>query len=281
MAIHIVTDSPSDLSPEDAQRLNVQVIPMRVIFEDGVYLDGVDLTPHEFYQKQASAQVLPRTTQVNPQEYCEIFQPLLENGDEVVAILMSSRLSGTFQSATIAKELLEGGERLHLVDSLNITLAEGLLVKEAVRLREAGKSAEEIAAEVRTLVPRVKLLAFISTLKYLKMGGRISASTAVLGGMLNISPVVSVIDGEVKSIGKIRGTQKGYQSTLDYVKHYPIDKNYPVMFGHAECLATMETYRDKCVEALGIEEYDWGEVGTVIGTYSGPGCYGLAYIVQE
>ena len=112
MSIHIVTDSPSDLSGE-AEALNLHVIPMQVIFEDGVYLDGVDLTPSEFYEKQAKAEVLPRTSQVNPEEYCRIFQPLLENGDEVVAILMSSRLSGTFQSATIAKSLLEGGERLH------------------------------------------------------------------------------------------------------------------------------------------------------------------------
>ena len=203
MAIQIITDSTSDLTEEDLRALNVHMLHMRVIFEDGVYTDGVDITKEQFYEKQASAKVLPKTTQVNPQEYCDAFQPLLDNGDEVVAILMSSKLSGTFQSALIAKGMVEGGERLHLVDSLNVTIGEGLLVREAVRLRAAGKSGAEIAAALEEMRRRVRFVAFIGTLKYLKMGGRISASTAVLGTMLNISPVVAIVVGEVKSVGQV------------------------------------------------------------------------------
>ena len=176
--VHIITDSTSDLTVQEAEQLNIRLIHMRVIFEDGVYTDGVDITKEEFYAKQAEAKVLPKTTQLNPQEYCDAFRPLLENGDEVVAILVSSKLSGSFQSACIAKEMLEGGERLHLVDSLNATLGEGLLVREAARLRDAGKTAAEIAAELEALRGRVRFIAFVGTLKYLKMGGRISASTA-------------------------------------------------------------------------------------------------------
>lgn len=278
MAVQIITDSTSDLTEQGQRELNVHMLHMRVIFEDGVYTDGVDITKEQFYEKQAQAKILPKTTQVNPQEYCDTFEPLLENGDEVVAILMSSRLSGTFQSAQIAKDMAKGGERLYLVDSLNVTIGEGLLVREAVRMRDTGATGAQIAAALEELRHRVRFVAFIGTLKYLKMGGRISTSTAVLGTMLGISPVVAIVEGEVKSVGQVRGKQKILSYTLDFFREYPVDSRHCVMFGHSRCLETMEAYRDKCVQALGIRDYAWDELGAVIGTHSGPGCYGVAYI---
>lgn len=278
MAVQIITDSTCDLTLEEARNLNVHMIHMRVVFEDAVYTDGVDIDKAQFYEKQAESKTLPKTTQVNPQEYCDAFQPLLDTGDEVVAVIMSSKLSGTYQSACIAKELVDGGERLHIVDSLNVTIGEGLLVREAVRLRDAGKSAAEIAAELEQLRHRVRFVAFIGTMKYLKMGGRISSTTAVVGTMLNISPVVAIVDGEVKSVGQVRGKQKILSYTLDFAKEYPVDTRHGVMFGHSRCLETMEPYRDKVVQALGIQDYEWDELGAVIGVHSGPGCYGMAYI---
>lgn len=278
MAVQIITDSTSDLTEQEQRELNVHMLHMRVIFEDGVYTDGVDITKEQFYEEQAQAKILPKTTQVNPQEYCDAFEPLLAGGDEVVAIIMSSRLSGTFQSAQIAKDMAKGGERLHLVDSLNVTIGEGLLVREAVRMRDAGATGAQIAAALEELKHRVRFVAFIGTLKYLKMGGRISTSTAVLGTMLGISPVVAIVDGEVKSVGQVRGKQKILSYTLDFFREYPVDSRHCVVFGHSRCLETMETYRDKCVQALGIRDYAWDELGAVIGTHSGPGCYGVAYI---
>ena len=278
MAVQIITDSTSDLTAEELRELGVHVIHMRVIFEDGVYTDGVDITKEEFYAKQAEAKVLPKTTQVNPGEFCDAFQPLLDTGDEVVAILLSSKLSGSFQSAVIAKDMVEGAERLHLVASLNVTLGEGLLVREAVRLRDAGKSGAEIAAAIEALRSRVRFVAFVGTLKYLEMGGRISASTAALGTMLNISPVVAVVDGEVKSVGKVRGSQKIMVYTLDFAKEYPVDTRHCVVSGHSRCQETREADRDKVTAALGIRDWAWDELGAVIGTHAGPGCYGLAYI---
>ncbi len=278
MAVQIITDSTSDLTEQEQRELNVHMLHMRVIFEDGVYTDGVDITKEQFYEKQAQAKILPKTTQVNPQEYCDAFEPLLAGGDEVVAIIMSSRLSGTFQSAQIAKDMAKGGERLHLVDSLNVTIGEGLLVREAVRMRDAGATGAQIAAALEELKHRVRFVAFIGTLKYLKMGGRISTSTAVLGTMLGISPVVAIVDGEVKSVGQVRGKQKILSYTLDFFREYPVDSRHCVVFGHSRCLETMEVYRDKCVQALGIRDYAWDELGAVIGTHSGPGCYGVAYI---
>ena len=165
MAIEIITDSTSDLTIQEAQERNVHLIPMRVIFEDGVYQDGVDLDKETFYAKQAEAKILPKTTQLNPQEYCDVFQPLLDTGNEVVAILLSSKLSGSYQSACVAAGMVEGAERLHLVDSLNVTIGEGLLVREAVRLRDAGASAAEIVEHLEQMRPRIRFLAFVGTLK--------------------------------------------------------------------------------------------------------------------
>lgn len=278
MAIEIITDSTSDLTIQEAQERNVHLIPMRVIFEDGVYQDGVDLDKETFYAKQAEAKILPKTTQLNPQEYCDVFQPLLDTGNEVVAILLSSKLSGSYQSACVAAGMVEGAERLHLVDSLNVTIGEGLLVREAVRLRDAGASAAEIVEHLEQMRPRIRFLAFVGTLKYLKMGGRVSASAAALGTMLGISPVVAVVDGEVRSVGKVRGKAKALEYTLDFAAAYPVDSRFPVVFGHSRCQEAMEEYAGKVTAALGVHTYEWDELGAVIGTHAGPGCWGMAYV---
>ena len=278
MAVQIITDSASDLRPELAKELNVHMIHMRVIFEDGVYTDGVDISKAEIYEKQATCKTLPKTTQCNPQEYCDAFQPLLDNGDEVVSISMSSKLSGTYQSACIAKELVDGGERLYVVDSLNVTMGEGLLVREAVRMRDAGKSAAEIVAELEVLRHKVRFIAFIGTMKYLKMGGRISSTTAVVGGMLNISPIISIVEGEVKSVGQVRGKLKAMSYAEDFANHYPVDTRHCVVFGHSRCEETLLPFMDRMKQSLHLTDCDYEELGALIGVHAGPGCYGVAYI---
>lgn len=278
MAIQIVTDSTCDLTAQEAREMNVKVIPLRVIFEDAVYADGVDIDKATFYEKQAEARVLPKTSQLNPQEFCDAFQPMLDTGDEVVMVLLSSKLSGSYQSASIAKEMVEGGERLHLVDSRNVTMGESVLVRHAVRMRDQGASAAEITAKLEELRGRVRFLAFVGTLKYLKMGGRISASTAAIGTMLNISPVVAVVDGEVKSVGKVRGAQKILSYTLEFARAYPVDTRYDVVFGHSRCPEKLEAYQEQVTRALGIRKCASTELGAVIGVHAGPGCYGFAYI---
>ena len=280
MAVQIVVGSTCDLSQDEAKALNVHMIPMRVVFEDGVYADGVDIDKATFYQKQAECKTLPKTTQINPQDFFDAFQPLLDNGDEVVAIVMSSKLSGTYQSACIAKEMVDGGERLHVVDSLNVTLGENLLVREAVKLRDAGKSAAEIAAAIEELRHRVRFVAFIGTMKYLKMGGRISSTTAVVGTMLNISPVIALVEGEIKSVGQVRGKLKAISYALDFAKEYPVDTRHTVVFGHSQCPDTVNGYQEKLTQALGIQDYHVDELGAAIGVHAGPGCYGMAYIGQ-
>lgn len=278
MSIRILTDSTCDLTPEEQRRLDVSVVPLRVIFEDGIYRDGVEITPAAFYEKQKTVKVLPKTTQVNPSEFCCVYEQLLSEGGEVVGIFLSSKLSGTYQSAVIAKEMTQGGERVHLVDSLSATVGLGVLVREAVRLRNDGKSAREIVEAIETLVPRVRFVAFVQTLKYLKMGGRISSSTAVIGTMLNICPIVAVVNGEVKSVGKVKGRQKILEYTLDFVGKHPIDTRYTVGFAHSCAADAMAAYRETCEKAFHLNDCFTDELGAVIGTHAGPGCYAIAYI---
>jgi len=278
MSIHILTDSTSDLTAEEQRALHVTIAPLRVIFEDGIYQDGVDITPAAFYDKQRTVKVLPKTTQVNPSEFCFLYEQLLADGGEVVGIFLSSKLSGTYQSAVIAREMAVGGGRVHLVDSMNATVGLGVLVREAVRLRDEGKSAAEITEAIEALVPRVRFIAFVQTLKYLKMGGRISSSTAVIGTMLNISPIVAIVNGEIKAVGKVKGRQKILEYTLDFVGKYPIDTRYSVGFAQSCAADTVAAYREKCEKAFRLSNCFTDELGAVIGTHAGPGCYGIAYV---
>ena len=280
MAVQIITDSTSDLTAEELRELGVHVIHMRVIFEDGVYTDGVDITKEEFYAKQAEAKVLPKTTQVNPGEFCDAFQPLLDTGDEVVAILLSSKLSGSFQSAVIAKDMVEGAERLHLVDSLNVTLGEGLLVREAVRLRDAGKSGAEIAAAIEALRSRVRFVAFVGTLKYLKMGGRVSATTALLGTMLSIKPIMHTSDeGKLVPVGKARGRKAAIKALLDKIETLGIHPENQTMFiCHADCELDARAVAQQIKERFGTKTVYINYIGPVIGSHTGPNTMGIFFV---
>lgn len=269
MAIEIITDSTSDLTAQEARERNVHLIPMRVIFEDGVYQDGVDLDKESFYAKQAEAKILPKTTQLNPQEYCDVFQPAAGYRKEVVAILLSSKLSGSYQSACVAAGMVEGAERLHLVDSLNVTIGEGLLSGRPCGCGMRARPPPRLWNIWSSWRPRVRFLAFVGTLKYLKMGGRVSASAAALGTMLGISPVVAIVDGEVRSVGKVRGKAKALDYTLDFAAAYPVDSRCPVVFGHSRCQEAMDEYARKVTAALGIHTYEWDELGAVIGAHAG------------
>ena len=203
--IRIVTDSTSDLSRERREELNIESLPLSVHFGEETFRDGVDITNREFYERLAQVETLPTTAQVNPEEFAALFRKYLDQGDEVVGIFISGAMSGTCQSAAIARDMVDGEAHIFIVDSHTVTFALGLLVETAVLLRDQGLSAREIAARIEELSGRTRLLAVVDTLKYLKMGGRIRAATAVVGGLLGISPIITIENGLVESIGKARG----------------------------------------------------------------------------
>jgi DegV family protein with EDD domain len=246
--IRIITDSTSDISQNQAKELGIDIIPLRVNFAHGAYRDGVDITNAEFYKKLTKSEELPTTSQINPYEFYDFFKKYINDGDEVVGIFISSHLSGTYQSAVAAKEMLKNDDNIYIIDSLNVTFPLGLLIKQAVRIRDKGLTAERIAEEIESLKSRVRLVAVVSTLKYL-YGGRISSGTAVVGSMLGINPIIAIIDGKVESVGKTRGRKQAFRWMLDYIEKEGIDYNYPIAFGSSnsaeilnECMEFFKPY---------------------------------------
>lgn len=280
--VRIITDGTSDLSAQRAAELNVHVMPMWVFFGQESFVDGVDITREEFFARLESCQELPTTSQLNPDDFLEVFQKYVDQGDQVVGIFLSSELSGTCQSACIARDMAEGGE-IHIVDSRTVTFALALLVEEAVRMRDEGLSAARIAEAVEQLARRTKLLAIVDTLTYLKKGGRISAATAAVGGLLGIKPIVEVDSrGTVEAVGKARSMASGLEWIARHIEQAPADPAYAVAYGHSNSPERVPL----CMEALkdvlpqGRPPL-MGSIGAVIGTHVGPGAVGVAYIAAE
>ena len=280
MAIKIVTDSTSDISKELKEKLDIDIVPLSVIFGDKKYTEGIDLTNEQFYDMLSKAKDLPTTSQVNPDGFFDLFKGYTDAGHDVIGIFISSKLSGTCQSAVIAKEMV-GSDKIHIVDSNSATFGLSLLVFEAVKLRDEGISAQKISTHLDDLKSKIKFLAVVDTLKYLRMGGRLSSSAAVLGGMLHVKPLVSIINGEVKAVGKERGQKAAFANILETLKKEPPDNSYTISFGHSNAPELMQSFIDFLSAEVSLEPMQKGDIGCVIGTHAGPGCVGLAYIPKN
>ena len=276
----IITDSTCDLTPARAAALGVRVLPMTVQFGEESFRDGLDISNADFYARLRQAQTLPTTSQINPDTFVSVFREGLVRGNQVLGIFVSSELSGTVQSAFIAKEMLGSGD-VFVVDSRQVALSLGLLVSEAARLRDAGATAAEAAAQLTVLREKVRLYAVVDTLKYLKMGGRVSAATAVMGGVLGITPIVALKDGKVESAGKTRGRKAGVQWIRERADSEPIDFSRPLAQGHTDCpealAAVSEGFSDLAPRFAAVTSC---EIGAVVGTHAGPGAAGVAYFVK-
>lgn len=278
--IRILTDSTSDISPSRAAELGVEVLPLTVLFGEESFRDGIDITNEEFYDRLSKVDTLPTTAQIPPETFIDAFQRLTADGSQVLGLFISSEMSGTYQSAMIARSIV-GEENIAIVDTHTVTFALGLLVETACLLRDRGLSLSELAAEVEKLVPRCRLLAVVDTLRYLKMGGRISGVTAVVGGILGISPIISIENGLVISVGKSRGRKAGFQFIRKWLdEKEAIDTSLPVSFGHTNAPKAMEEcmafFQDKTEGA----QLCPSNIGSVVGTHVGPGAAGLAYFVK-
>ncbi len=279
MAIRIITDSTSDIAFQRQEELGIEMIPLSVRFGNEEYLDGVDLTKPQFYEKLAAAPELPTTAQINPERFVKIFSQYPPE-DEIIGIFISGRMSGTYQSAGIAKNLL-GAQNVYLVDSRVVTFGLGLLVLEAVRLRDEGCSAKEICEKLEALKPRMRFYAVIGTLKYLKMGGRLSASSALFGAMLQIKPIVTFRDGEVLAIEKRKGMKAAIAWITESVLQDPPDEKHHILLGDSIAPDVEQMLRQSLSEHFDLSGSEPFELGSVVGTHAGPGCAGVAYISKN
>lgn len=275
----ILTDSTCDIANDVLTQMDVDIVPLTVNFGTESYADGIDLTKAEFFEKLAESSVNPTTSQPAPELFIEKFNKYKEQGADVVYIGISSVLSGTIQSARIAKEMC-GYENIYIVDSLSATAGIELLVRVACDMRDGGMPAQQIAAEIAALVPKIRIYAYVDTLKYLVRGGRLSKTAGAIGGALGIKPLITVADGAVVSIGTARGQKNAYEKLTDIVKSADIDSTKPMVLTFTENRENMHMLEMHMLES-GIN-YNWkySEVGSVIGTHVGPGAAAVAYFVK-
>lgn len=277
MAIRIITDSTSDIPLDLQTKLGIEIVSLSVRFGDEEYLDGVNLSKEDFYKKLAHCEQLPTTAQVNPDKFVEVFSKYTNSGDEVIGIFISSKLSGTYQSAQIAKKILNSAN-IYLVDSLSATFGLALLVYEAIRMRDGGHSAAEIHSAVEKLTGRLKLYAIVDTLKYLKMGGRLSSSSALLGTILHIKPILAVEDGVIVPVDKKKGLKAAVECIAQKMTEEKPDARYQLVFGDSDAPDLTKMLKDAASVTLDIGNSQSVAIGAVVGTHTGPGCAGVAYI---
>lgn len=275
--VKIITDSSSDLLAHYQEKYDIAVVPMPISFGDESYLSGVDLSTEEFYQKLKKSTKLPTTSMVNEYSWQQAFQKEVDKGNEVVAITISSELSLTNEQANNAANLVDAN-KVHVVDSLNASFGLAQVVMEAVRLRDEGKTAKQIYQALQDFVPKVRVIAFVDTLHYLKMGGRLKSSAAMIGTLLKVKPIVAIEDGHVISKAKAIGKPKALNKLVEIVKKSNIDKSKRIIVAHADDVDTNNHFKSFITEKLNIVATDEFEIGSTIGVHVGPGAVGISYI---
>lgn len=279
--ITIITDSASDISQNNNK--GVTVLPMTITFGEENYEDGVSLTPDSFYMKLIESSALPKTSQVSPYAFGQAYENALKSADYVIVITLSSKLSGTYQSACIAADDYDG--RVFVIDSENVTVGEQILIDYALSLIDKGIEVNTIVSQLNTIKKRIRLVALLDTLEYLKKGGRISSGAAFLGNVLSIKPVIAIVDGEVSFLGKAHGSKQGNNFLIQQVDTYGgIDYSLPVLLGYTGCSTVLMDKYIKDSSSLWegrIPVPDIIQVGATIGTHIGPGGIAVAFFSKE
>lgn len=275
--VNIIVDSTADITEDVKERLTV--VPLTLRFGDEEYIEGVTIQKKEFYQKLIESDVLPKTSQAVPADFSDIFEKIAAAGESAVVITLSSKLSGTWQSAMITAR--EHEESIYVVDSRNVAIGTAILAKLALRLVDEGMGAREIAERLEKEREKICLIAMLDTLEYLKKGGRISAAAAFAGGVLSIKPVVCIRDGEIVILGKARGSKQGNNLLVSEIrKTGGIDFTKPILLGYTgldDTLLQKYIEDSKALWEEGISSLETTMIGSVIGTHAGPGAVAVAF----
>lgn len=278
MGIRLIIDSASDISPEEAKKQGMILLSQSIRFGDEEFRDAVELTHREFYQRLEQSNVLPTTSQINPGVYGAVLKKIAEEGDEAIIITMSSKLSGTHQSAVIAAQEYE--DRAYVVDSENVCVGERILIQLALGLRDQGLSAREIVERLNEEKKKIRVIALLDTLEYLKKGGRISATVAFAGSLLSIKPVVAVEQGAVALVGKARGSRQGNNLLRQLIEKTGVDFEKPFALAYSGLSDELLRKYISDSEDLWMghtRELPISTVGCTIGTHVGPGAVAVAF----
>ena len=276
MKTRIIVDSTADLTPELKKR--VHIVPLTVHFGDEEFLDGMTIDKKAFYERLVESDVLPTTSQASPDAFMKEYEKTKEAGEAAVVLTVSSKVSGTYQSAMIAAE---DYDNIYVVDTSSVAIGGGILVERALQMLDAGMDAAEIAKRLDEEKSRVLVVALLDTLEYLKKGGRISKTVAVVGGMLNIKPVVSIDDGVINMLGKARGSKMGNNLLVQEMeKAGGVDFTKPVLLGYtgiSDALLLKYIEDSKQLWEGNLDPVRYEVIGSVIGTHAGPGAVAVAF----
>lgn len=280
MAVRIITDSASDMPAEKARIRRVNTIPLSVHFGPATYYDGKNLSHDLFYKLLTAGEHHPTTSQPSPETFLQEFEAAQNAGDSVVCILLAGTLSGTFQSAFIAKQMC-GYDQIYLVDSTTATAGMQILINYACKLRDSGLDAAGIAEAVEAIKDRIRIFAVVDTLEYLRKGGRLSAAQAALGTVSRLKPIIAVKDGKVSVASKAFGTGAATKSFLKLIANNPVDDSFPSYFLYS----SDSSKKDELIPLLRQQNtlpsrlHDC-RIGATIGTHIGPGAFGMAYVAK-
>ncbi|HEY8677897.1 MAG TPA: DegV family protein [Candidatus Dormibacteraeota bacterium] len=273
--VRIVTDSTADLSKAQQQAAGITVVPLNVHFGDEVFRDRVDLDGDAFFRKLTASTQLPRTSQPSVGVFEEVFRGIRDKGDDIVAVLLSGKVSGTYNSALMAAQSV-GAEHIEVIDSLSASMALGFLALEAAKVAAAGADQRSVTAHVRDLIPRARILCAIDTLTYLERGGRIGKARALVGSLLNFKPLITLRDGEVVPLGRARGRPQMLDRLVELLKRDGRVTRLAVLHGAAP--ADAEHLRMRIAPDYPGVDIIVSEIGPVLGTHTGPGVIGITYL---
>ena len=274
--VRIITDSAADLEPKEYEALGITCIPLKVMFGEKEYEENVNLSKDLFYELLASGEY-PKTSQAAPKVLMDLFEDAKAAGDDVICILLSSALSGTCQSAHLAKNMADY-DNIYIVDSLSATHLIRFLANKACKMRDAGASAAEIVETLEDLKTRTKVIAAVDTLEYLCRGGRVSKAAAAIGNLANLKPIITVNpEGEVAVMGKCVGKNKSMSFILNAMQEYEIDENYPIYSIYSYGVENCISLEAKVVNA-GYVLRSRKQVGATIGCHVGPGAFGVLFV---
>lgn len=277
--IYIITDSTADLSQEYIKQKNIIMIPLTVTYKGVSYRDRIDINTEELLQMLKHGGELPKTSQINPRNFYDVYSKLIQEDCDIISIHISSGLSGTYQSAIIAKQMLNA-RNIHVIDSRSVSHGTGLLVMEAQKMAENGIDVISIVDRITELSKRLKVAFIVDTLEYLKKGGRLSGTQAAIGTLLNIKPIIHTDEGKLVIYDKARGMKKAQMCLINYIKQSDFDRNLGFAVGSIDYNETTLEFVKTLKNETGIEDIIKADVGTVVATYSGPGVLGVYFFKQ-
>lgn len=277
--IHVVTDSGSDLPADLRQRLGIHVVPLTVQFGDEIYKDGVDISASEFYTRLRQESRVPSTCQPSPADFVEVYERIAQPGDTIISIHLSSKMSGTYQSAVLAGTMVDPQITVKAVDSRAASMGIGVVAMAAAEAVQAGRSVEEVLEEAQRVIEALQVYFVVDTLEYLQKNGRIGMASALVGTLLNIKPVLTLVDGQVAPFEKIRGKAKALKRLRElgaqFRERYP-DRTLRAALSHADNPGEAEALAAVLPEILDLQdEVVVGEIGPTIGVHTGPGTVAL------